>query len=272
MFISMIHLNGANNGLRHFSYNKTERPNIGSSFFTLPNEQKFSCMKKLKIAIDGWSSCGKSTLARQIASELGYTYIDTGAMYRAITLYFMRNNTDLNDADAVQHAISNIKLRYEKKSDTENGAMMLNGENVETQIRSMSVADQVSKVAALREVREFAVRQQQEMGQSGGVVMDGRDIGTVVFPDAEIKLFMTASPEIRAKRRCLEMNEKGVQTTMEEVIENLKQRDHIDSTRVHSPLTQANDAFVLDNTNLSMQEQLELSLNLIKEKLNSFQD
>ncbi|MEY4703339.1 MAG: hypothetical protein RIR96_1236 [Bacteroidota bacterium] len=229
-------------------------------------------MKKLKIAIDGWSSCGKSTLAKQIAKHLGYTYIDSGAMYRAITLFFMRNNIDLTDASTIENAISQISLRFIPSADAQTSEIYLNDENVEMQIRSMAVADEVSKVAALKQVRDFAVSQQQEMGKHGGVVMDGRDIGTVVFPDAEVKLFMTASPEIRTKRRYLEMAEKGIEITMEEVMENLKKRDHIDSTRTFSPLIQATDALVIDNSNLTMEEQLDVAMKLIQVKINLAQD
>jgi len=225
-------------------------------------------MNKLKIAIDGWSSCGKSTLAKQIAKKLGYTYIDSGAMYRAITLYFMRNEIDATEPDAIHQALSRIELKFKKGLSSDASDMCLNGENVEEQIRSMSVAHEVSKVAAIKEVRDFAVHQQKEMGKEGGVVMDGRDIGTVVFPDADVKLFITASPEIRAQRRYKELMEKGMNVSMDEVIENLKKRDHLDSTRTFSPLIQANDALVIDNSEMSMDGQLEYALELIQNSIN----
>jgi cytidylate kinase len=225
-------------------------------------------MNKLKIAIDGWSSCGKSTLAKQIARKLGYTYIDSGAMYRAITLYFMRNAIDVSEPEAIQQALSRIELNFKKSLSSDASDMCLNGENVEEQIRSMSVAHEVSKVSAIKEVRDFAVHQQKEMGKAGGVVMDGRDIGTVVFPDADVKLFITASPEIRAHRRYKELMEKGMTVSMEEVIENLKQRDHIDSTRTFSPLIQADDAFVVDNSEMTMDGQLDHALELIQSRIN----
>jgi cytidylate kinase len=229
-------------------------------------------MNKLKIAIDGWSSCGKSTLAKQIAKKLGYTYIDSGAMYRAITLYFMRNEIDATEPDAIHQALSRIELKFKKGLSSDASDMCLNGENVEEQIRSMSVAHEVSKVAAIKEVRDFAVHQQKEMGKEGGVVMDGRDIGTVVFPDADVKLFITASPEIRAQRRYKELMEKGMNVSMDEVIENLKKRDHLDSTRTFSPLIQANDALVIDNSEMSMDGQLEYALELIQNSINVSRD
>jgi cytidylate kinase len=229
-------------------------------------------MNKLKIAIDGWSSCGKSTLAKQIAKTLGYTYIDSGAMYRAITLYFMRNEIDATEPDAIHQALSRIELKFKKGLSSDASDMCLNGENVEEQIRSMSVAHEVSKVAAIKEIRDFAVHQQKEMGKEGGVVMDGRDIGTVVFPDADVKLFITASPEIRAQRRYKELMEKGMNVSMDEVIDNLKKRDHIDSTRTFSPLIQANDALVIDNSEMSMDGQLVYALDLIRSRINPSRD
>lgn len=225
-------------------------------------------MNNFKIAIDGWSSCGKSTLAKQIAKSLGYTYIDSGAMYRAITLYFMKNNIDLTETAAIGLALSRIVLNFKSDLSSEAPDMLLNGENVEDQIRSMSVADEVSKISAIKKVRDFAVHQQKQMGEYGGVVMDGRDVGTVVFPDADVKLFITASPEIRAERRFKELKEKGIPASIDEVIENLKKRDLIDSTREFSPLVQADDAFIIDNSNLSLDGQLIYALGLIKNKIN----
>ena len=217
-------------------------------------------MNKINIAIDGWSSCGKSTMARQMASILDYTFIDSGAMYRAITLFFLRNKVDLKDENAVQSALRAINLRFQKNRETGNQEICLNGLPVEMDIRSMAVAERVSEVAAIKSVRDFAVAQQQLLGKDKGVVMDGRDIGTVVFPDAELKIFMTASIAVRTKRRLIELQAKHPEITIEEVAENLQQRDLIDSTRDISPLKQADDAIVLDNTCLTPEEQLNLAL------------
>jgi len=230
-------------------------------------------MKKLTIAIDGWSSCGKSTLAKQLAQKLGYTYIDSGAMYRAITLYFLRNDVDLKNEDEIQSSLKKIDLEFKPFSTSdEYPHMFLNGEHVETQIRSMVVAEWVSLVAAIKAVRSFAVYLQQQMGANGGVIMDGRDIGTFVFPHAEVKFFMTASPAIRAQRRFLEMQEKNADVTMEQVLENLKNRDHLDSTREESPLIQAPDSVVIDNSNLNMDEQLAFALQIVQAAINPNQE
>jgi cytidylate kinase len=224
-------------------------------------------MNKINIAIDGWSSCGKSTMARQMASILDYTFIDSGAMYRAITLFFLRNKVDLKDEKAVQSALSTIKLRFQKNPETSDQEICLNGLPVEMDIRSMAVAERVSEVATIKSVRDFAVEQQQLLGKDKGVVMDGRDIGTVVFPDAELKIFMTASIAVRTKRRLIELQAKHPEITIEEVAENLQQRDIIDSTRDISPLKQADDAIVLDNTFLTPEEQLNLALEWARKEI-----
>lgn len=216
--------------------------------------------KPLTIAIDGWSSCGKSTLARQLAQKLGYLYVDSGAMYRAITLYLMRKGVDLTDQRAVEQHLPSIQLDFSYNPERGASDVLLNGENVESEIRNMDVAARVSVVAAIPQVRALAVARQQDLGKAGGVVMDGRDIGSVVFPDAELKIFMTASPEVRAQRRLAELKPKHPEITVEEVFQNLAERDHIDSTRAVSPLTQCTDARVLDNSSLTMQEQLDLAL------------
>jgi cytidylate kinase len=230
-------------------------------------------MKKITIAIDGWSSCGKSTLAKQLAKKLGYAYIDTGAMYRAITLFFLRHDVDLKNETEVESSLKKIELQFKLESTLgEQPQMFLNGEHVETQIRGMAVAEWVSQVAAIKAVRIFAVHQQQQMGANGGVVMDGRDIGTYVFPNAEVKFFMTASPAIRAQRRFLEMQQKSVEVSMEQVVDNLKYRDHLDSTREESPLTQAPDSVVIDNSNLNMEEQLNIALQIIDKVINPNQE
>jgi len=226
-----------------------------------------STSKKIIITIDGWSSCGKSTLARQMAKELGYTYIDSGAMYRAITLYFLRNHIDWTKHQQVEEALKNIILEFRSNHKSGLSEMYLNGENVEYVIRDLVVAEKVSDVAAIREVREFAVHQQQMMGKKKGIVMDGRDIGTVVFPHAELKIFMTADNAIRVARRFKELYDKNPNITIEEVKANLEMRDYIDSHREVSPLRKAEDAIELDNSNITMKEQLEMGLSWAKEKL-----
>ena len=226
-----------------------------------------SMQKKIIITIDGWSSCGKSTLAKQLAKELGYVYIDSGAMYRAITLYFLRNHTDWSKQASVLEALDNIHLEFLSNHKTGQTEIHLNGENVEYVIRDLLVAEKVSEIAAIREVREFAVAQQQQMGKKKGIVMDGRDIGTVVFPKAELKIFMTAEKEVRVRRRFRELYEKNPNITIDEVKHNLETRDHIDSTRKISPLSQAADALVLDNTHISEKEQLVQALGWANEKI-----
>lgn len=222
--------------------------------------------QKIIIAIDGYSSCGKSTLAKQLAIKLGYNYIDSGAMYRAITLYFLRDNIDYSDPEKVMEALANIHLSFEFDEYSKRSEIHLNDENVEHLIREMLVAENVSKVAAIREVRSFAVAQQKKMGKKKGIVMDGRDIGTVVFPDAELKIFMTADPDIRVKRRFEELYVTNPHITLEEVKHNLELRDYIDTTREESPLRQAEDAVLLDNSNLTREEQLEAVLEWVKDR------
>jgi CMP/dCMP kinase len=222
--------------------------------------------KKIIIAIDGWSSCGKSTLAKQLAKKLGYVYVDSGAMYRAITLYFLRNHIDWTDKKEVQAALKEIHLDLRYNEINGSSEVFLNDENVEYVIRDLVIAEKVSDVAAIREVRSFAVAQQQKMGKKKGIVMDGRDIGTVVFPKAELKIFMTADNAVRVERRFKELYEKNPNITIEEVKYNLEMRDYIDSHREISPLKKADDAIVLDNTNLSQDEQFQKALYWAKEK------
>lgn len=227
-------------------------------------------MKKITIAIDGFSSTGKSTLAKQLAAALGYVYVDTGAMYRAVAYYAMQHNlvseTHLDKAGLIAQ-LPNINLRFQFNPALGFAEMYLNNENVETQIRTIEVSRMVSKVAEISEVRAMLVEQQQAMGKDKGIVMDGRDIGTVVFPDAELKLFMTASSKTRAQRRFDELVEKGQHITFEEVLQNVEERDYIDTHREDSPLVKADDAIEVDNSSLSKKEQFELVLNLVKEKM-----
>lgn len=224
-------------------------------------------MKKIIITIDGWSSCGKSTLAKQLAKQLGYVYIDSGAMYRAVTLYFLRNHVDWTDSNEVLAALKDIHIDFRHNEKSQQSEIYLNDENVEYVIRDLVVAEKVSDVAAIKEVRSFAVAQQQKMGARKGVVMDGRDIGTTVFPDAELKIFMTADAAVRVERRFRELFEKNPNVTIEEVKANLEMRDYIDSHREVSPLRKADDAIEIDNTNLSMEEQLAFASDLAKDKL-----
>ena len=215
-------------------------------------------MKKITIAIDGHSSCGKSTMAKDLARRLGYVYIDTGAMYRAVTLFAMRHNLIANgqvDAAKLQEEMGNIHISLRLNPETQRPDTYLNGECVEREIRTMEVSRHVSLIAALPFVRSAMVEMQREMGKEKGVVMDGRDIGTVVFPHAELKIFVTASAEVRAQRRYDELTAKGEKCNYEEILENVKERDHIDSTRETSPLRQAEDAIVLDNTHMTIPEQ-----------------
>jgi cytidylate kinase len=224
-------------------------------------------MKKIIVTIDGWSSTGKSTLAKQLARELKYKYIDSGAMYRAITLYFLRNHVDWTHPEAVQDALRHIVLEFVSNHKSGQTETWLNGENVEYVIRDLVIAEKVSEVAAIKAVREFAVAKQQEMGENKGIVMDGRDIGTTVFPHAELKIFMTADEKIRVQRRFSELFQKNPNITLEEVKHNLEMRDYIDSHREVSPLRKADDAVVLDNSHLTMKQQLETALKWTHEKL-----
>ncbi len=212
------------------------------------------------ITLDGWSSCGKSTLAKALARELGYVFVDSGSMYRAITLHMLRRGVDISQEEQVRQALSEIELGFVFNPSRGASDILLNGENVEPLIREMKVAEQVSKVAALAVVRKFAVQQQQRLGAAKGIVMDGRDIGTVVFPQAELKIFMTANQETRVKRRYLELVANDPSISIEAVRENLARRDHMDANREESPLRQAADAKVLDNTHLTPDQQFQLAL------------
>ena len=216
-------------------------------------------MRKITIAIDGFSSCGKSTMAKDLARELGYIYVDTGAMYRCVTLYALRHG--IIDTDGainlpkLEAEIPNINISFKLNKETGRPDTYLNNENVENKIRTMEVSSHVSSIAAIPFVREALVAQQQKMGKDKGIVMDGRDIGTVVFPNAELKIFVTASPEVRAQRRYDELMEKGMEADYNEILENVKRRDYIDSHRDVSPLRKADDAIELDNSNISIEEQ-----------------
>lgn len=215
-------------------------------------------MKKITIAVDGFSSCGKSTMAKDLAREVGYIYIDSGAMYRAVTLYSIENgifNGDVIDTDRLRKEIDNIHISFRLNPQTGRPDTYLNEVNVENKIRTMEVSSKVSPISTLDFVREKMVEQQQAMGQEKGIIMDGRDIGTTVFPDAELKIFVTATPEIRAKRRYDELKAKGQETGFDEILENVKQRDYIDQNREVSPLRKADDALLLDNTELTVEEQ-----------------
>lgn len=228
-------------------------------------------MKKIIITIDGYSSCGKSTLAKALAAELNYVFVDSGAMYRAITLYFLRNHIDWNNADEVVKALENITLTFIYNDKTEVSEIYLNDENVEYLIRDMVVAENVSEVASVKEVRKFAVAQQTKMGDPKGIVMDGRDIGTTVFPNAELKIFLTADPAVRAERRFKEMLALNPNVTISEVKNNLEMRDYMDSNREFSPLRKGADAITLDNSDLTLKEQFKLVMKLVKQKAESGQ-
>lgn len=215
-------------------------------------------MKKITIAVDGFSSCGKSTMAKDLAREVGYIYIDSGAMYRAVTLYSIENgifNGDVINMERLKNEIGNIHITFRLNPQTGRPDTYLNGVNVENKIRTMEVSSKVSPISTLDFVREKMVEQQQAMGQEKGIIMDGRDIGTTVFPDAELKIFVTATPEIRAKRRYDELKAKGQEAGFDDILENVKQRDFIDQNREVSPLRQADDALMLDNSELTVEEQ-----------------
>lgn len=225
-------------------------------------------MKKITIAIDGYSSTGKSTLAKQLAKHLGYVYVDTGAMYRALTLFSMQNgyiNADSFDKESLVHGLPFIKLEFHFNADLGFAEMYLNGTNVENEIRTIEVSNFVSRIAEISEVRAKLVEQQQQMGKSKGIVMDGRDIGTVVFPDAELKIFMTSSPSTRAQRRYDELQAKGQNVSYDEVLKNVQERDYIDTHRNDSPLVMAKDAIEIDNSFLNREEQFEAVLDLVDE-------
>ncbi|HLP94288.1 MAG TPA: (d)CMP kinase [Saprospiraceae bacterium] len=222
-------------------------------------------MKRIIVAIDGHSSCGKSTLAKALAKTLHYAYLDTGAMYRAVTLYFLEQQLDYNDPEQVAKGLAEIEIHFER-IDGQNRTF-LNGRDVEHEIREMRVSEHVSPVSTISAVRRAMVAQQQAMGKRRGIVADGRDIGTVVFPDAELKIFLTADPDVRTSRRHLELAAKGIDAEWNDIYKNLLERDHIDSTRADSPLKKADDAVVIDNTLLSEEQQLEKALGLAKEKM-----
>ena len=217
-------------------------------------------MKQIIIAIDGFSSCGKSTMAKALARNIGYLYFDSGAMYRAVALYCMQNGIIADgkiDTEKLRAAISDIKITFGTDADTKNSVTYLNGVNVENEIRTLEVSQQVSHVAALDFVRTALIEQQREMGKAKGIVMDGRDIGTTVFPNAEMKVFVTASAEVRAQRRYDELTARGDNANFQEILDNVLLRDHIDQTREVSPLKQADDALLLDNSNLTREQQME---------------
>ncbi|HZH74056.1 MAG TPA: (d)CMP kinase [Mariniphaga sp.] len=230
--------------------------------------------RNIVIAIDGHSSCGKSTLAKSLARELGYVYIDSGAMYRAVTLYALRKSWIGNghiDKQKIIDGLSEINISFQWDESTERNTTFLNGENVEDEIRQLAVSQYVSPVSAIAEVRTEMVRQQREQSKNTGIVMDGRDIGTVVFPDADLKIFMTAAPEIRSQRRFKELKDKGQEVRYEDILQNIEERDTIDSGREVSPLIKADDAEVLDNSYLTRDEQLRWSLSKVKEKIEEYE-
>lgn len=224
----------------------------------------FSIMSKIVIALDGFSSCGKSTTARHVAAALHYIFVDSGAMYRAVALYFHRNHIDITHLPKVANALQEIEISFEFNIEKQCSDTILNGENVENEIRKMFISDLVSQVSAIPIVRHAMVAQQQKMGNKKGIVMDGRDIGTVVFPHAELKVFMTADSNIRAQRRKLELMQKGEDLPIEEIIENLRKRDEIDSNRSEGPLKRADDAVDLDTSFRSLDEQVEFVLNQVR--------
>lgn len=219
-------------------------------------------MNKIIVAIDGYSACGKSTLAKQLAEKLDYLFLDTGAMYRAVTLYLLRNNVDWNNALDLEKALQQITIDFQKTS--AGYITFLNHENVEEQIRSMEVANKVSEVAAVSAVRKFLVKQQQEIGKQKGIVLDGRDIGTVVFPQAEVKIFVTAAMDVRVHRRYLELRSKGIEVELDDIRNNLQKRDYEETTRSDSPLIQPADATVLDTSNLDEKQQLQIALQIVE--------
>ena len=226
-------------------------------------------MQKIIVAIDGHSSCGKSTTAKLVAKQLNYPYIDTGAMYRAVTLYFIQNHVSLTNPREVEEALNRVQITFRRHPEHGGNETYMNGLNVEDEIRKMYVSERVSEVSAISSVRHALVAQQQRMGKAKGIVMDGRDIGTVVFPRAELKIFMTADPMVRAQRRQLELIAKGDMIGISEILENLKMRDHIDATRAESPLRQAEDAVFIDNSIMTLDEQVDMVVKLAGEKIAS---
>jgi cytidylate kinase len=223
---------------------------------------RYPMSSNIVVAIDGYSSCGKSTLAKALAKKLHFIYVDSGSMYRAVALYFLRNKIDLNDPEQITSALKNIHLNFHSRDYQTH--ITLNDEDVSNEIRQMPVSDTVSAVSAIHDVRIEMVKQQQRMGRSKNIVMDGRDIGTVVFPDAQVKLFMTADPKVRAERRYKELLPTNPNISLEDVFENLAHRDYQDTTRKESPLMRADDAIILDNTNLTPDEQLQFALGKVE--------
>lgn len=219
-------------------------------------------INNIVIAIDGYSSCGKSTVAKALAHKLHYVYVDSGAMYRAVTLYFLRKNIQLEDEQQVADALEHVHIDFQKEGGITK--VLLNDEDVSDEIRQMPVSENVSEVSAIKTVRKAMVKQQQKMGARKNIVMDGRDIGTAVFPAAQIKIFMTADPKVRAERRYLELKNKGEEITLEEVFENIAHRDYQDTTRKESPLVRAEDAIILDNTEMTEEEQLDFVLEKVR--------
>ncbi len=219
-------------------------------------------IKNIVVAIDGYSSCGKSTLAKALAKKLHFIYVDSGAMYRAVTLYFLRNDTDLKNHNLIIEALEHIDLNFHSRDYQSH--ILLNGEEVSEEIRQMPVSENVSLIASIKEVRKAMVRKQQKMGKSKNMIMDGRDIGTTVFPNAQVKLFMTADPKIRAERRYNELKAKGENVSLEEIFDNIAHRDFLDTTREESPLMRAKDAIILDNTNLTEEQQLAFAMEQVK--------
>ncbi|WP_034256855.1 (d)CMP kinase [Adhaeribacter aquaticus] len=224
-------------------------------------------MKKLVVAIDGHSSCGKSTTAKLVAKDLGYAYIDTGAMYRAVTLYFLEHYIDFTNPKKIDQALQEIHITFERNTKSNRNEVFLNGLNVEDEIRKMYISNKVSEVSCIPAVRHAMVSQQQKMGRKRGVVMDGRDIGTTVFPDAEVKVFMTADVDTRARRRQQELLDKGELVPLDDIIANLQKRDLIDSTRKESPLVRAEDAEILDTSHITIDEQVDFVLHQVSAKL-----
>ncbi|TCK85170.1 (d)CMP kinase [Albibacterium bauzanense] len=221
--------------------------------------------RNIIIAIDGYSSCGKSTVAKALANKLNYIYIDSGAMYRALTLYLIEHHISANDIEKIKSHLSDIEIKFDLKDDKT--IVLLNGKDVTSKIREMNVSELVSEVSSIKEVRKAMVVQQQKMAENQNIVMDGRDIGTVVFPNAQVKIFMMADPKVRADRRFKELQLAGKNVTLEEVFENLAHRDYQDTTRKESPLTRSEEAIVLDNTNLNQEQQLDFVINEVKKVL-----
>jgi len=224
-------------------------------------------MEDIIIAIDGYSACGKSSTAKAVARELGYRYIDSGAMYRAVTLYFHQNNLNCHDREDLDEALKNIHIEFKYNSETKESETYLNEVNVKNEIRKMYISNKVSEVSAIPEIRREMVEQQRRMGEGGAVVMDGRDIGTVVFPYADLKIFMTSEFDVRAERRRNELKEKGEDVPFDEILKNLRRRDLLDTTRKESPLKKAKDAIVIDTTHITLKEQTDQVINLATTKL-----